>query len=536
MEFDSSATPPGAARGGPGRRTRGGAEPAGFRGQGPGPGAHGRHKRDLTEGPITRTLVLFSLPVLGGNVLQSLNGSVNQFWVSHTLGISAITAIGNSNIVMMLMLGSIFGISMAANILVAQAVGRHDLALVKKVMGTATTFFLGVALLVAAVGFFTAPHILAAMGTPDEARAEAQIYLRIVFLAMPFLALFAFLQMAQRGAGDSKTPFYFLVLAIVLDVVLNPLLIRGIGPFPRLGIAGSASSTLIGQGFSLLCLAFWLYRSKSPLVLRWNELHLLLPDLEIMRSLVLRGLPMGLQMLIMSGGAMVMIGFVNSFGALTAAAYTAATQVWTYVQMPAMALGAAISSMAAQNIGANKWHRVELIARSGVLTSLAVTGAVTAAIYLMGDLTLYIFLPADSPALPVAHHINAMILWSLVLFSISFALSGIVRSTGAVVAPLVILIISMWLIRIPFAMVLIPHMGADAIWWSFPLGTITSSGLSVLYFRYGRWRETRMLRGESEPVGFTADAGMGTPAMEIPEEDAEAAEVMEEMRRGAAAT
>jgi putative MATE family efflux protein len=529
MEFDSSAAATEPARG------EGTGGPAGAPGRGF-PGPRGRQNRELIEGPITRTLVVFSLPVLGGNVLQSLNGSVNQFWVSHTLGISAITAIGNSNIVMMMMLGSIFGISMAANILVAQAVGAHDLALVKKVMGTATGFFLILALLMAVVGYFTAPHILAAMGTPAEARAEAQIYLRIVFLAMPFMSLFAFIQMAQRGAGDSKTPFYFLVLAIILDICLNPMLIRGIGPFPKLGIAGSASSTLIGQGFSLLCLAVWLYRTKSPLVLRWNELHLLVPDLEIMRSLVLRGLPMGAQMLIMSGGAMVMIGFVNSFGALTAAAYTAATQVWTYVQMPAMALGAAISSMAAQNIGANRWNRVELIARSGVLTGLVVTGAVTAAIYLMGNLTLYIFLPAGSPAVPVARHINDMILWSLVLFSVNFALSGIVRSTGAVVAPLVILIISMWLIRIPFAKILIPYLGADAVWWSFPLGTITSSILAVLYFRFGRWRETRMLRTESEPVGFTADAGMGAPAMEIPEEDAEAAEVMEEIRRGAAAT
>src|SRR4029077_19035694 len=96
----------------------------------------GKQDLALTHGPITRTLLVFSLPVLGGNVLQSLNGSVNQFWVSHSLGVSAITAIGNSNIIMLLMLGSIFGISMAANILVAQAVGAEDLPMVKKVMGT----------------------------------------------------------------------------------------------------------------------------------------------------------------------------------------------------------------------------------------------------------------------------------------------------------------------------------------------------------------------------------------------------------------
>src|SRR3954468_15582634 len=127
MKVDSSGPSLDAAEGGTGRRPPGGGAPR----EGFGPGMAGRHKRDLTEGPITKTLILFSLPMLGGNVLQSLNGSVNQFWVSHTLGISAVAAIGTSNLVMMLLLGSIFGISMAANILIAQAVGARDMALVK---------------------------------------------------------------------------------------------------------------------------------------------------------------------------------------------------------------------------------------------------------------------------------------------------------------------------------------------------------------------------------------------------------------------
>ncbi len=494
-------------------------------------GLHGRrHKRDLTQGPITSTLLLFSLPVLGGNALQSLNGSVNQFWVSHTLGVTAITAIGNSNIVMMLMLGSLFGISMAANILVAQSVGARNMHMIKKVMGTAIGFFMALALALAVIGYFLAPHILALMGTPAAARAEANIYLRIVFLSMPFMCMFIFLQMAQRGAGDSRTPFYFLLLAIALDIILNPLLIRGIGPFPKLGIAGSATSTLIGQGVSLACLLVHLYRSKSPLVLRWGELGLLRPNLEILRTLVLRGLPMGFQMLVMSGGAMVMIGFVNGYGALTAAAYTAASQVWTYVQMPGMALGASISSMAAQNIGAQRWDRVSKIALSGVLSSLAVTGSITVLIYLLGDLTLHIFLPSGSPALPIARHINHLVLWSMTLFSITFALSGIVRSTGSVAPPLIILIVSMWLIRIPFAMVLIPRIGADAIWWSFPLGTITAGILTFLYYRYGGWRRLRMLPLESEAGGQAPDAGQGAPTMDVPFEDEEAAETVEEDR------
>jgi putative MATE family efflux protein len=487
-----------------------------------------KHKRDLIEGPITRTLLVFSLPALGGNVLQTLNGTVNQFFVSHTpgLGVAGVTALNNSNILMMLLVGAVFGIAMSANILIAQAVGARDLALAKKVMGTSTTFFVTVSVVLALIGWHLAPAILAAMHTPEAARVDAITYLRIVFTAMPFMYFFTFMQMAQRGAGDSKTPFYFMVLAVVLDVALNPCLIRGLGPFPKLGIAGSATSTLIGQGVSLTLLMVYLYRRRSVLMLRPSELHLLKPDLRILRSLVVKGMPMGVQMLIMSGASVVMLGFVNSYGAVTAAAFAAATQVWGYIQMPGMALGGSVSSMAAQNIGAGRWDRIPKIARSGVISGTIVTGAIAAVIYAIGPLSVYLLLPAGSPSIPLAVHINHMVLWAFVLFNATFALGGVVRSTGAVLPPLVILIVSMCLVRVPFAAILSPRFGLEAIWWSFPLGTVLASTLTTLYYFFGGWRKARML--EPEAGGQVSDAGQAAPAMDPQEIDEDAAEAVEE--------
>jgi len=228
-------------------------------------------RQNLIEGPITRTLIFFSLPLMGSNILQSLNGTVNQFWVAHTLGVSAITALANSNTLMFLLQSSIMGMTMAANILVAQSVGAHDLPMVKRIMGSATFFFLILAMTLALLGWVGAPFLLGLMHTPQAASDEAIIYLRIMFAAMPFTYFFMFMQMAQRGAGDSRTPFYFMALATVLDATLNPMLIRGIGPFPRLGIAGSATSTLIGQGVSFMLLGAWLYRKRSVLVLWPSE-------------------------------------------------------------------------------------------------------------------------------------------------------------------------------------------------------------------------------------------------------------------------
>ena len=478
-------------------------------------------RRDLTKGPITRTLLVFSLPLLGGNALQSLNGTVNQIWVSHTLGENAITALGNANIVMMLMLGAIFGVGMAGNILIGQAVGAKDRPLVKQVMGTATTFFLGLSLAVAVAGGILSPHILDMMRTPAVAREDAIVYLRIIFASVPFMYFFMFLQMAQRGAGDSTTPFWFLALAIGIDVTLNPLLIRGIGPFPRMGIAGSATSTLIGQSVSLLAMVIHLYRRHSILALRPAELGLLKPDMAILRSLVTRGIPMGIQMLVMSGTAVAMISMVNRYGALTSAAYSTSAIIWGYLQMPTMAIGASVSTMAAQNVGAGRWDRVTQVARSGVISGLVVTGAVALLLYIFNDQVLSILLPSNSPAIPLARHINTTVLWGFVLFSVTFSLSGVVRSTGAVWWPLAIMIVSMIGVRIPFASLLSARFGEDAIWWSFPVGTITSAVLTTLYYRYGGWRRSRML--EDEPHGQAPDAGVTAPSMTPPAEPAEAA-------------
>src|SRR6185437_10191711 len=326
---------------------------------------------DLTTGPIGKTLIAFALPVLGSNIVQSLNGSANAFWVSRVLGEAGLTATNNSNQIVFMMLGAAFGVTMAANIMIGQAIGARDEAVAKKVVGTSTTFFIAISLLIGVAGGVLTPHILDAMGTPPAARIDAIAYLRVIFAAMPFMYFFSFVMMAQRGTGDSKTPFYFSLLAVGMDIVLNPLLIAGIGPFPKLGIAGSATSTLIGQSVSLVALLIYLYRKRSVLMLRPHELHMLIPDWTILRPLLVRGLPMSLQMFVMSAAAATMLTFVNSFGAVVSASYAGAQQVWNYIQMPGMAVGASISSMAGQNVGAGKWDRVSRIAGVGLVLSVA---------------------------------------------------------------------------------------------------------------------------------------------------------------------
>jgi len=286
-------------------------------------------RTDLTQGPISRTLLLFSLPVLGSSVLQSLNGSINAIWVGRLLGAEALTATANATLILLLLLGTMFGVGMAATIMVGQALGAKDLPHAKKVVGTTATFFAGVSLALAIGGFAASERLLLWMGTPEEARPLAEDYLRVVFLSMPFMCFFAFLVMVQRGAGDAKTPFWFMTLATLLDVALNPILISGLGPFPRMGIAGSATSMLLSQAIGMAALLGYLYWRKADLRLTRGELHYLKPDVALMRTIVVKGLPMGAQMLVISSSALVMMSMINAYGAETAAAYAVAVQLWT---------------------------------------------------------------------------------------------------------------------------------------------------------------------------------------------------------------
>jgi putative MATE family efflux protein len=447
---------------------------------------------DLTQGPIARTLLMFSLPVLGTSVLQSLNGSVNAIWVGRLIGPEALTATTNATLILLFLLGLMFGIGMASTILVGQAIGAKELPRAKRAVGTGATFFLAASLTLAIGGYIGSGQLLSWMGTPTEARAMAEAYLRVVFLSMPFMSFFAFMVMVQRGAGDARTPFFFNVLAIILDIALNPLLIAGIGPFPEMGIAGSGTAMLVSQAIGMSAMLAYLYWRKADIRLTRHELHYLKPDAALMRTMVLKGLPMGAQMLVISLSAIVMISMINAYGTVTAAAYGVAVQLWTYVQMPAMAIGAAVSAMAAQNIGASQWDRVERSAQAGVLINLLLTGSLAASFYVLDPYIIGVFLPGQPEAVAIAEHINTIAGWSFILFGVTFVLFGVVRATGAVTPPLIILAISLFGVRIGFAALLEPAWGADAIWWSFPVSMATSASLALAYYRWGGWRKARM--------------------------------------------
>ena len=490
------------------------APPASGRGAiGVAPPASGRgaKQRDLTTGPIAATLLAFALPTLGSNILQSLNGSINTIWVGRFLGEGAVAATANANTIMFLMFAAVFGFGMASTILIGQSIGRRDIEGARRAFGASIGIVMSGAVVIATLGWMFAPDILHVLATPPTAMPLALAYLRVIFLGLPASMLLVLLSMALRGVGDSVTPLWFTVLSVALDSGLNPVFIRGWFGMPALGIAGSATATLIAAWVSALGLLAYVYSRDLPIRLRGHELAWLVPSAALTRTIVAKGLPMAAQMLVVSVAALTMTGLVNRYGVDTSAAYGVSMQLWGYVQMPALAVGAAVSSMAAQNIGAGLWDRVDRITRSGILFSALITTTMVILIIAFDRPVMAVFLGNDSPAIPIARRIQVLASWNFIVFGMTMVLFSTVRANGAVWAPLTMLIVAMFPVRLGFALAFKDSLGADSLWWSFPLGSLANFAMASWYYRYGGWRKRRLVvppevppenaATEGEPVG-----------------------------------
>ena len=471
-------------------------------------------QNNLVSAPIASTLLAFALPTLASSVLQSANGSIDTVWVGQLIGEDAVAATTNGNLVMFLMTAFVFGFGMAATILVGQSFGRGDIEGARRVVGTAVGTFVPVALTLAVVGWFVAPHVLALLGTDPAITPLARAFLKVTFLALPAILMMTMLMMTLRGSGDAITPLIFMILAVVLDVVLNPVFILGLGPAPAMGIGGSAFAMAIANYTALIAMLAYIYARDLPLRLRGAELSYLRPDPSILMLMLRKGLPMGVQMVVVSGSMLAMMRLVNRQGVDTTAAFGATQQLWTYVQMPAMALGAAVSAMAAQNIGAGRWDRVGQITRVGILYNILLTGGLVALLIAADRQAMEVFLGRGSAAVEIGRHIALLATWGFVPFGVTMVLFATIRANGQVIWPLMILIVSLFPVRLGFAYGMQGAFGTDAIWLSFPVAMVATMAMAILLYRFGNWRSEHdmQIAPERPPEAQPAAAALYTEA------------------------
>ena len=463
---------------------------------------------DLTKGPIGRSLLMFAVPTLFSNVLQSANASINTVWIGRFLGENALAATANTTNIIFLCFSALFGFGMAATILIGQSMGRRDVDAARRAVGSAAGLFLGTSIVVAILGISMTDKLLYLMATPKEASHLASAYLKVMLLGMPFMAVNTLLMMSVRGVGDAMTPLWAMILGIVVDAGLNPFLIAGIGPFPQMGIVGSATATLASSFTSMVVMLSVVYWRDLPIRLRGHELAYLIPDPKLLKVIVTKGFAMGLQMLVMTLGGLLMIGLVNHAGVDTAAAYGVALQLWNYVQMPALAMGAAVSAMAAQNIGAGRWDRVRMITRRGLLFNFIMTAVMVETITILDKPALGLFLGAGSPSISVAERIQLIAGWSFLISGSTLVLFGTVRANGAVTVPLIIMFLGLLVFRVAFARLGQFWLGFDALWWAFPASSLVTVTMAWTYYLKGNWRRGALVDKveQSEPIATASPA------------------------------
>jgi len=461
----------------------------------------------FTSGPITPTLARFALPLLVTNLLHSLTGTWGAVWVGRSLGADALTAVATATVLMYMVMGSAMGIGTAAGVAIGQSLGARDIAAVKRVVGCAIAFIGGLSLLLAGTGWLLTPAVVDGMGVPAASRGFAITHLRMTCLTMPSIFTYMVMMMMMRSSGDARTPFRFTLVWIVGAVVLTPLLVSRVGSWGGFGMAGLGLAHLLSNGAALGLMVTYVYLKRSPIALHGDDLRHLQPDPVLLVLLVKRGLPMAAESVIVQGAYFVLLAMVNAYGAATAAAYAASAQLWAFVQLPSNALAAAMSAMAAMNIGAGRWDRVDQIARRGCMLSFVISSGVTVLMLALGTLPLQLFVKNAPAVLATAWNINLIVLWGWIALSVTMGLFAMMRANGAMLAPTLIFAATMWVGRVPFAHALQPWLGADAIWWSFPFGALLSAGVAWTWYRRGSWRRNRPMLESVASVDSQYDEG-----------------------------
>ncbi len=456
--------------------------------------------QDFTEGNIARQVIDFTLPIMLGNVLMSVYGIINMIWVGRLLGHKAVAAVAASLPIIMLLPAFLIGLGMATNVLIAQAFGRKDTAMLKKILSN--SFFASVlfCLLISIIALLFRRQILEWVHAPLEIQDMALSYLTIMMAALVFQFFINWMNGMLRGLGDARTVVKILIMLAVLNIVFVPLCISGIGPLPPLGVAGAAWGTALAAVATCVIGYVYLLRFNPYINMRNWDYSL---DWHIIREVFVIGVPASLQMIVISLSGVIIIALVNRYGTAVTAAFGIGMQIDMLATIPFMSIGMAATTIAGQNLGARKLDRVFQTMRISVYFGLAVALVCTAVLLLFPECIGAIFLKESAENVRVLGFVRDYYHWLAFIFpcyAVIFAVHGVLRSAGDTMALLALSFIAMFVIRIPLAYGLAGPGGfqQDGIWMAMLASSALAVGLNWLYYKKGPWQKKRLL-GKQKP-------------------------------------
>lgn len=431
--------------------------------------------------PLWMTYLIFLAPLMLSNILQSASQTIGSVFLGRLLGTNALAAVSAVFPVIFLLFSFLIGIASGSSVLIGQAFGARDEHRVKKVAGTVLGATLAFSVFVAIVGTAFSPSMLQLLGTPSNIIAQSDAYTRVIFLTAPILFPYIVYTTFLRGTGDSQTPFYFLLLSSVLGAVFVPAFILGWAGLPKLGVVSVAASTFLSQGIAFGAFLWRLSATNHPLKFDLETARDMLVDWRILSTVLRIGIPTGIQVVMVSLAEVAVISFVNHFGSSATAAYGAVNQVVSYVQFPAVSTGITASIFGAQCIGARREDMLGIVVRTAVGLNYAIGGLLIAVCYIFAWQILGWFI-IDPHTLAIAHTLLTITLWGYLLFGNSAVLSGVMRSSGAVLWPTLNGILAIWGVEVPAAYILMHHYGLNGVWMGYPIAFAVVVLLQFAYY------------------------------------------------------
>lgn len=443
--------------------------------------------------PLWRRFLVFLLPLMLSNVLQSLSGTINNVYIGQLIGVDALAAASVFFPILFLLIGFIVGLASGATILIGQAWGAKNLNKVKEVAGTTLTAALVGGVGVAILGFAFIHQILALLSAPANIVELSAGYGRIFFAGIPLFFIFLVWTSMLRGVGDTVTPLFTLSFSIVAGLVVTPALIQGWWGLPQIGVNAAAVAFIAGTAMALVFSYAYLIWRKSPLAIDSAVVRYLKVDLKLLGLILKLGIPAGVAMIVASLSGIVIVGIVNRFGSDATAAFGAVNQVMSYVQFPAMSMMIASAVFAAQAIGARRMDEVENVTRTGLMMNVIMTGGFVLLAYLFSEHLVRLFITSEE-VVAMTETLLHIVLWSVVMSGFAGVFSAVMRASGDVWIPMSLSILAIVGVEVPAALILSNVMGLNGIWVAYCLSFCAVLALqAAYYFLFWRKKEIRAL-------------------------------------------
>ncbi|WP_237133971.1 MATE family efflux transporter [Pseudohongiella sp. O18] len=440
---------------------------------------------NYTEGSIARATFLLSVPMILEMAMESVFAIVDIFFVAG-LGADAVATVGLTEAVISLLYAVAIGISMAATALVARRIGEQNKLAAAQAAGQALWIGLFVSSVVGVLGFFYADRILALMGASDNVIATGETYTRIMFSGA-FTIVFLFLNNAIfRGAGDASIAMRSLVLANGINIVLDPMLIYGWGPFPEMGLTGAAVATNIGRGVGVAYQLYYLCSHNRRIRVALSDLVLRLGIVLQLCRISVGGIA---QYLIATASWVFLMRLVSLNSADAVAGYTIAIRVILFVILPSWGLSNAVATLVGQNLGAGKPDRAERTVWQVARYNLMYMGAVALVLILMPSWVMSFF--SQDPEV-VRNGIQSLriLSYGFVFLAIGSVVTQAFNGAGDTMTPTWMNVTAFWIVQIPLAWSLSQGAGwgPEGVYWSVFIADATMSVLGIVLFMRGSWK------------------------------------------------